>query len=287
MTRGAGSSQVEGQSSSWGTRSSNLELPRRPAFADSTVGADEYAPGLMITLGLDVGSQPVRTAACRLDWKSGRAVVLELKLGVTDNDFQLLVNEHVDKIGIDVPLGWPTAFVQAVTRQARGQSFGTASLHELAFRATDRAIGARRRGWPLSVSADRIAYPAMRAARLLEKIDRTGNGRVVEVYPALALRIWGVRSQGYKGLANRGNLEELLTELFNQAPWLVLNSSQRDQLAADDNTADALVAALVARAAAVGGCEPIPSDQLDAAKREGWIAVPKAGSLARLAVSAS
>lgn len=100
----------------------------------------------MITLGLDVASQPARTAACRLDWRGGQATVLELKSGVTDDEFQLLVHEHADKIGIDVPLGWPTAFVQAVSRQAKGQPFGAASLHDLAFRATDRAIGARRRG---------------------------------------------------------------------------------------------------------------------------------------------
>lgn len=137
------------------------------------------------------------------------------------------------------------------------------------------------------MSADRIAYPAMRAARLLGKIDRTGHGRVVEVYPAIALRVWSLRSQGYKGPANRANLEELLTALCKKARWLVLSSSDRKQLAADDNATDALVAALVARSAAVGGCEPIPPGQIDVAKREGWIALPKPNSLLRLAMSAA
>ena len=45
---------------------------------------------------------------------------------------------------------------------------------------------------------------------------------------------------------------------------------------------DALVAALVARAAARGGCEP-PED-CGLAKREGWIALPYADSLGRLNV---
>ena len=49
-----------------------------------------------------------------------------------------------------------------------------------------------------------------------------------------------------------------------------------------DHALDALIAALIARAVALGACEPMPSTCADVAKREGWIAVPKTGSLARL-----
>ena len=46
---------------------------------------------------------------------------------------------------------------------------------------------------------------------------------------------------------------------------------------------DALVAALVARAAAVGCCEPIADADGRLARQEGWIALPQSDSLARLA----
>ncbi|MHB1500788.1 MAG: DUF429 domain-containing protein [Candidatus Dormibacteria bacterium] len=244
----------------------------------------------MITLGIDMASQSQRTAACRLQWKAGQATILEIKSGVTDNEFQTLIQEPVDKIGIDVPLGWPTGFVEAVSRHAVGQPFGTACPHELAYRATDRELGRKGQGWPLSVSADRIAYPAMRAARLLGalgSIDRSGQGRVIEVYPAAALRAWELPHRGYKGPANRKRLEAILTALCGKGPWLFLTADQRAQLTDDDNCADALLAALVAGAAAAHLCEPIPADHLEAARREGWIAVPLSGSLPGLGTTAA
>lgn len=248
----------------------------------------------MITVGIDLASQPERTGACRLQWTAGRATVLELPTRVSNEEFRALIRAPAEKIGIDVPLGWPTAFVEAVTRHANGQPFGSASVRspkELTHRATDRALGKAGRGWPLSVSADRIAYPAMRAACLLGDIDggvdRSGQGRVVEVYPAAALRAWDLPHQKYKGPANRSGLEELLTALLDQAPWLVLTSDRRAQLTENDNCADALIAALVARAAALGLCEPIPAEQMEVAQREGWIAVPQPDSLPWLAAVAS
>jgi len=45
---------------------------------------------------------------------------------------------------------------------------------------------------------------------------------------------------------------------------------------------DALIAALVARASALGLCEEIPGELLETAEREGWIALPLVGSLERL-----
>ncbi len=45
----------------------------------------------------------------------------------------------------------------------------------------------------------------MRAAWLVPRlqmgpVDVSGTGKVVEVYPALALRIWGLPYRGYEGL---------------------------------------------------------------------------------------
>src|SRR5207253_2236918 len=75
----------------------------------------------------------------------------------------------------------------------------THRLHQLRFRATDFAVHERTGRWPLSVSSDLIAVPALRAARLFGAHDRSGAGVLVEVYPAAALRIWGFSTRGYKG----------------------------------------------------------------------------------------
>ena len=76
----------------------------------------------------------------------------------------------------------------------------------LAFRRTDQVVHAATGRWPLSVSADRIAYPAMRCAGLLARLAATGrpvrrsgiDSLVAEVYPAAALRIWELPTAGYK-----------------------------------------------------------------------------------------
>jgi Protein of unknown function (DUF429) len=58
---------------------------------------------------------------------------------------------------------------------------------------------------PLSVSSNLLAICAMRCAHLLVELagegalDRTGAGLVAEVYPAAALRQWGLDPRGYKG----------------------------------------------------------------------------------------
>ena len=145
--------------------------------------------------------------------------------------------------------------------------------------------------WPLSVSSDLIAVPAMRAVRLLaeaaatgECIDRSGSGRFVEVYPAAALHIWDFPSRGYKhakGAAVRAGLVSDLAERTRD--WLAPSEEHWVQCTASDDMLDALVAALVARAAAIGRCEPIPTGDHELAQEEGWIALPETGSLNQLA----
>lgn len=150
-------------------------------------------------------------------------------------------------------------------------------------RATDRWVHHRCGLWPLSVSTDRIAYPALRAAPLLMGMPRDGSGPVVEVYPAAALRRWGLAHRGYKGQEGRAARGRIVERLMSALPGLVDATSRGELLLADDNCLDALVAALVARAAACGLCEPIPAEHLGDAATEGWIHLPLEESLAQLA----
>src|ERR1700730_1724314 len=66
---------------------------------------------------------------------------------------------------------------------------------------TDRVVHETVGRWPLSVSADRIALPAMRTFALLVRhgvTDRSDDNKFYEVYPAGSLSQWGLTSRGYK-----------------------------------------------------------------------------------------
>ncbi len=237
----------------------------------------------MLTIGVDVASQPEGTAACWVEWKHREATIRRIAEGVTDDAIRLIIDEAAHKTGIDVPLGWPDGFVTAVSRHHRGEAWGEHPPRSLELRATDlvvREVTGRR---PLSVSTDRIAYPTMRMARFLGGVDRSGDGPIVEVYPAAALRIWGLTASGYKRAKGAAALTALVASLREAAPWLRGDEAQWACIHRNDNVFDALIASLVARARALDLCEEIPHEMRALARVEGWIALPVAGSLSRLA----
>lgn len=139
------------------------------------------------------------------------------------------------------------------------------------------------------MAADRIALAAMRCSGLLHRLgvdDKSGDGRVFEVYPALALRQWGLASKGYKGAKRVAGCRSLWAALLGAAPWLSVTDEQGALIGESDDALDAVVSALVARAAASGATEPIPEEHRADARAEGWIMIPREGSLASLVPSA-
>ncbi len=245
----------------------------------------------MITLGIDLAAQAKKTAACLIEWEGGEASVTFLSLGL--GDLELLdLSEQADKVGIDAPFGWPDEFVSAVASHHGLKPWPGVDAPDdddfrsrLSFRETDRHVMEVRR--PLSVSTDKIGVTAMRCAGLLHKIgdvDRAGSGKVIEVYPAAALERWGQRSGGYKANRTAGTLPDMVRALCDALPELELGD-HRTTLETSDDAFDALVAALVARAAALG-LTAGPGEELRArAQREGWIHLPRPGSLGFLAIS--
>ena len=105
-------------------------------------------------------------------------------------------------------------------------------------------------------------------------VDRAGGGVVVEVYPAASLRIWRLPHQGYKGTKGHQTREHLIARLLTAAPWLNLGD-YTDLCARSDDALDAVVAALTARAHALGRTSaPAEGPQREQAQREGWIVFP-------------
>jgi hypothetical protein len=195
------------------------------------------------------------------------------------------------KVAIDAPLGWPVDFVRAVSGDAGWPIGIDGDPRRLVRRATDYWVHRVTSKLPLSVTTDRIAYAAMRAAGVLshyaatfdEPVDPSGvTGLVCEAYPDPAIRRLGLWPDGigdrdsYKGDADRVR-ESIMHLLSERAPWLRLSPSDQEACIASDDCLDALICALVARAAERGLTEDPPSELRDEAEREGWIHLPHAG----------
>ena len=204
--------------------------------------AGRFYGGSVQTVGVDLAAEAAGTAIARIDWSAAAAHVREVVVGADDD-----------------------AVVDAIGRAN-----------------TDEAVRDAIGRWPLSVAADRIGHTAMRAAALLARladdghaVDRRGAGVVVEVYPAASLHTWGLPYRGYKGPQNLSHLAELVDRLTTAAPWLDLGA-HATLCRASDHAVDAVIAALTARAASQGLATQPGPDQAEAARTEGWIALPTA-----------
>jgi hypothetical protein len=245
----------------------------------------------VITTGIDLASQPKQTALCSIKWSNGCAEIVDWHGGVADQEIVRAIRQS-DKVGIDVPLGWPVAFVRAVYRHQKERSWRPAKLLDLRYRATDKFVSEMTKRWPLSVSTDLIGVPALRAAAFVaqlrreDNVHRTGSGKIVEVYPAAALRMWGFTASGYKGPKQSGARFKLVEALRSKtSPWLVAGGAFFDDIARDDNLLDGFIAALISRAAATNMVHAVPRRLRHAARIEGWIALPLGNSLNNLACS--
>ena len=196
--------------------------------------------GRVLTLGIDLASQARDTGVCAMRWTGDGAEIVLLAVGAADGaplDDAWLAETAVglrdlpraDKVGVDAPFGWPAPFTTAIAaHEPADWPLGLgADRSGLVRRATDRHVWRRTGKLPLSVSTDRIAYPAMRCAGLLawwsrhlgEPVGRAGSGLACETYPDATLRtLLGMppgRAASYKGAAPaaRARRRDLLAAL--------------------------------------------------------------------------
>ena len=236
-----------------------------------------------LTIGIDLAAEPERTWLAVLAWSPDGAELIALSARIDDSAIREAA-PFARMMGIDCPFGWPDAFVHTVSAHRAGTipapvSFDRAARRLLALRDTDRDVHTRTGITPLSVSADRIAHVAMRCAALQASLahdgidcSRDGSGHIAEVYPAAALKIWGLPYRGYKGTNGRAVREGIVDELIAQAPWLTLGHFEEACRRSDD-ALDAVLSALVARAVVDGHTRrPEPGGN---AAGEGWIHIPE------------
>lgn len=232
------------------------------------------------TAGVDLAASPISTAVAVIEWSATSARVVELVTPADDNQIRELAT-GASRVGVDSPFGWPDEFVAFIAAHHRHRTPRESGLdaidrrRPLVFRRTDRYLVEHGLGRPLSVSADQIAHVAFRCAGLLADlgVDDRVDGWAVEAYPAGALTQWGLRSRGYKRSVNRVVLGELVAQLIVAAPWLALGEL-RGLMEYDDNAFDAVITALIARAADLGHTHLPAASDTQIAAREGWIHVP-------------
>lgn len=250
--------------------------------------------GTTRTLGIDLASQPKNTAACVIEWAAdGRGRVVDAVAGPLDDAalLGLMRDEAVTKIAIDAPLGWPLEFIDAVTAYRDAGEWPVEDPSRLTLRETDLVVKRLTGQNPLSVTSSLIAWPAMRCARLLSElaagsgpIDRSGGGRVAEVYPAAALRSWSLSPAlweddpgGYKGkdpgsATRRARLAGDLVLALDGS--VSVDQTTQAAWGRSDDELDAFVCSIIARAIEVGRTQPIPEALQARARQEGWIHLP-------------
>jgi len=248
----------------------------------------------MQVLGIDLAAQPKSTGLVLLSSTAAPGPsghwTAECPNSAATDALLIDLGATVDVIGVDAPLGWPEPFVNAVmAHQLRQPWQGTEDRRPLTHRRTDNRV--REQGWgqPMSASADRLGSVAMRCALLQREwaklwgsaAPRDGSGRLLEVYPAAALRVWGMSLPGYKGgtksatdsarLARTAITSSIATATES---WLDVSAVQH-ACVESDHTLDALISALIAVAAQSNGTScPETDEELRLANTEGWIHVP-------------
>ncbi|MFM2353458.1 MAG: hypothetical protein RLZZ608_864 [Actinomycetota bacterium] len=238
--------------------------------------------------GVDLAAEAAGTALAVLRVESGQVTLEQLQLGVDDETI-VGTTRNVSLIGIDCAFGWPVDFVDFVARHAAGGELSGSDAGDLAWRRrlahreTDRVVTERTGARPLSVATDRLGMTALRCAVLLDRlagdgrvVDRSGEhpSAVAEVYPAMALRVWGLSRPGYKQSTDAR--AALIADLRRAAPWLELGDHEPLMRASAD-ALDAVLAALVALAHARGASIRPTPDQRERARVEGWISIPTVG----------
>lgn len=236
-------------------------------------------------VGIDLASDPKRTGTAWLRDEGEKVVVENVRVGADDDTIVSAVMTS-RKTGVDVPFGWPRAFVELIEAHRTATltpppSTGPEWRREVLYRATDLEVRRRVGKNPLSVASDKIAYPAIRwagiAARLREQgipVPPDGSGIACEVYPGAALAAWQLAGGTYKGTKGAASRAVLVEQLSARLPWLDW-AGHRDACADDDNALDAVIAAVVARDVDLGLATPPPAELAEQAAEEGWIWLPE------------
>ena len=241
----------------------------------------------MRIIGVDCAVAPENTGVVVARWEGG---VLTVELGARGSEDRrpleiiLEAMEPTTLIAMDAPLGWPERFGELLAFHGAGHALPERAGRFFR-RETDDVVARRLGKRPMDVAADRIGRTAYAALSLLDGVRRDGwrpttlawspgeaatGVHAIETYPAGRLKATALPAQGYKRRDQRPvrrRILDALTEEINVGP-------EREGYLEDADQLDALLCAVSAADFLQGAC-PAP-ENLDRAKKEGWIWVPGA-----------
>lgn len=236
--------------------------------------------------GLDLAAEPKKTGLAVIAVENARVRVETVITGATDSDITEAATD-VAKMGVDVPIGWPQPFVELIAAHSSRQTAkipvsDKAWRSQFVYRATDvwaqRTFGLR----PLSVSADLIAHPALRWVSIEAQLRalgvgcaRDGSQRICEVYPAGALKQWGIVNRGYKGTSEKARAQRTVIISSLEDDFSCSWNDYRDELIANDDALDSVIAAIVTAHVASGQAYGPPQELQNIALAEGWMWLPE------------
>jgi predicted nuclease with RNAse H fold len=234
-------------------------------------------------VGIDLSVNPCKCGVCVLE---GNAVT-HVGHGRSTFEHPEWLVEHcseADAVGVDVPFGWPKAFIDTLSNYEIGVALNR-DRRPYRLRTTDtwivetlprRLTRHTRPPAPFSVSTDKLGATAMVGSILLGTLSGEFRlsprqcavpGAVLEVYPAASLWCWGLPHRDIEVFIALGTLQEAFR--------LEIRSADRELLLESRHCFDGLIAALTAREYANGNTfdppEPMPDRTL---RVEGWIRVP-------------
>lgn len=123
----------------------------------------------MITWGLDLSTDPKKCVAAAIRWDEGRPTVVEVRTPLRPEEIVDLIVDEDAPFAVDVPVGWPDAFVDFVAahRDSVQRPPGDRDAWRkgtLARRATDDRL-AKLGAAPLPASFDRLGKTAVSCSR--------------------------------------------------------------------------------------------------------------------------
>ena len=187
-------------------------------------------------------------------------------------------------IALDAPLGWPQALAEMLPAHFAGEA-PRFTANAMFRRRTDDVVKEKLDKRPLDVGADKIARATHAALEFLDFLRRASGLAVplawspgqptgvsaIEVYPAATLIAYGLLpSLSYKKSTNESKNErhELVERL---ADIVELNEPTCKEMVARHDLLDAAVCVIAGVDFAEGDVVEPLSEEIEQAKREGWI----------------
>ncbi len=193
-------------------------------------------------------------------------------------------------LALDAPLGWPRSLAEALHLHQAGESIpGGVEPDRMFRRCTDNVVADKVKKRSLDVGADHIARTAHAALALLEDLRKRTDQDIplawkpkavsgicaIEVYPAATLRVHGLPDTGYKKKEHDQERRYILNQLTKKG--IQLSSESRRMCMVHVDALDAVICVLAGVDFLQGEAVAPRDDQLEAAKKEGWIWVRDPG----------